>query len=221
MTYETRAETIQLKDLMLIVPFMASTIAITWEVGRLLPFGGFRLFSISDHLLSALSSLPIALYLCATAPLVTYFLHRAATKAKRKKPVFAVFAITSLILIIAGVFFMPWFKVTIVLMEAFVVVALAQFLWPFLPQRALPVAAFGSAVLFTFALAYESSLVVIREGKTVATITTVALKSGTVEAIVLMTGERGILLFDPTTDRISFLKADEMQKLDWSRTPRH
>ena len=42
-------------------------------------------------------------------------------------------------------------------------------------------------------------------------------KNSTDKGYVLMTGERGILIYFPESDRFSFQKADEIQKIEWQR----
>src|SRR5215471_7663425 len=57
---------LQAKDWLVVVPLLATCIAITYELGSFLPLGAesFALFSLSDHLLWAIEVLPAA---CASA----------------------------------------------------------------------------------------------------------------------------------------------------------
>jgi hypothetical protein len=50
----------QFKDSAVAVPLLASSLAITWQVGRFAPTGGFENFSLSDHLVAAMAALPTA-----------------------------------------------------------------------------------------------------------------------------------------------------------------
>jgi hypothetical protein len=52
-----------LKDALIAIPFLASALALTSEVGYFIPIkgGAFGLFSIAEHLTFALQALPIAL----------------------------------------------------------------------------------------------------------------------------------------------------------------
>ena len=52
---------LQVKDAVVLVPLFGSLLAMTWEAGQFYPTGGFRLFSLSEHLLSAIGALPITL----------------------------------------------------------------------------------------------------------------------------------------------------------------
>lgn len=47
--------------------------------------------------------------------------------------------------------------------------------------------------------------------------TAITSKSSTDKGYVLMTGERGILIYFPEGDRLSFQKIDEIQKIEWQR----
>jgi hypothetical protein len=58
-------EVLPVKDLVVLIPLFASSIAISWEVGRFMPLGGFLYFSLSEHLLAAMYALPGALILSA------------------------------------------------------------------------------------------------------------------------------------------------------------
>jgi di/tricarboxylate transporter len=53
----------QIKEGLIIVPFLASALALTWEVGFFLRIKGsaFGLFTLSEHLTFALQALPLAL----------------------------------------------------------------------------------------------------------------------------------------------------------------
>jgi hypothetical protein len=56
---------LELKDWLVFVPLLSSALAITYEIGSFIPLGSlaFGLFSVSDHLLWALQALPLALAL--------------------------------------------------------------------------------------------------------------------------------------------------------------
>jgi hypothetical protein len=46
---------------------------------------------------------------------------------------------------------------------------------------------------------------------------TITLKSGPIQAVVLMTGDRGLLLYDPIKNRVSYQRFDDVDKIDWER----
>lgn len=62
------------KDVLLLVPTLASTIAVFWEIARFMPFGGFQYFTLSDHLLAALQGLPTALAI-SVMPAMAYWVN--------------------------------------------------------------------------------------------------------------------------------------------------
>jgi hypothetical protein len=63
MTEEEAVAKWSLKDALIVIPFLASALALTWEVGYFtrIKGGAFGLFSIAEHLTFALQALPIAL----------------------------------------------------------------------------------------------------------------------------------------------------------------
>ena len=58
-----RLEALPVKDLVVMIPLLASSLAISFEVGRFGPTSGFLYFSLSEHLLAAIYALPAALVL--------------------------------------------------------------------------------------------------------------------------------------------------------------
>jgi len=54
-----------MKDVLIAIPFFASALALTWEVGffSVIKGGSFGIFSIAEHITFALQALPIALFL--------------------------------------------------------------------------------------------------------------------------------------------------------------
>ncbi len=67
-----------LKDYLVSVPLLGTTLAIVWEVGTFVPIGGeaFGLFSVSEHISFALKALPLGIF--ASAALL--FLHLLTQK---------------------------------------------------------------------------------------------------------------------------------------------
>src|SRR2546425_1023085 len=56
---------ISIKDAAVMIPLVASALAICWEVGSFIPIGGaaFSYFSFAEHLIFAAAALPLALLL--------------------------------------------------------------------------------------------------------------------------------------------------------------
>src|SRR5260370_28217156 len=67
MSEEEKTPSWSFKDGLVIIPFFASGLALTWEVGFFLRIkgGAFGLFSVSEHITFALQALPAALALAA------------------------------------------------------------------------------------------------------------------------------------------------------------
>jgi hypothetical protein len=69
----------QLKDTVVVVPLLASTLAISWEIGRFIPTRGFQLFSLSEHLPAATAALPFAVLSIVTAWFIAAILGAPST----------------------------------------------------------------------------------------------------------------------------------------------
>jgi hypothetical protein len=64
-----------MKDGLLVIPLLASALALTWEVGYFLEIGGgsFGLFSLAEHITFTIETLPIALALATMVMLAMFF----------------------------------------------------------------------------------------------------------------------------------------------------
>jgi hypothetical protein len=63
-TAKSKPEPWSVKDGLIAIPFLASALALTWEVGFFVRVkaGAFGIFSISEHLTFALQALPVAFF---------------------------------------------------------------------------------------------------------------------------------------------------------------
>jgi hypothetical protein len=68
-----------LRDGLVLVPFLASALALTWEVGYFLKIGGgsFGLFTLSEHITFAIQALPFALGI-TTLAVILFAMSRSA-----------------------------------------------------------------------------------------------------------------------------------------------
>jgi hypothetical protein len=218
----------QMKDALLFVPLIASSLAISWEVGRFIPFGGFRYFTLSEHLLAAMGALPYALVVAALLPLLPLTLLAGALLregAEGKRYVLVLSFLASMILSASTIAFMYYlfrtFIVSGVLASLAVLWVMANAMFfRYSPARGpFLLLAFGTSIFFTMVMARDVSLATVDRVKQGVhkEFAEIVAKSGTSKAYVIMAGERGLLLYSPDTDRVSFQRADEIQKIEWQR----
>lgn len=239
------------KDLAVLVPFVASSLAISWEVGRFIPFGGFVLFSLSEHLLAAMAALPLALAVTVyfgciflVVPPVLRKLAEAGTRVAALPPFAAISFRTSkmpqiLRWTIASISVLFWVALGAILLYfvwknvrvelrasiypvAFLIAVLllnsTYFLRPLASQSMLALLG-GTAILLAMTLSVDNSNLQIRKSKAGNSdrVVDITLKAGTVRGYLVMSGERGALVYSPDSDKMIFQRADEIQKLEWHR----
>jgi hypothetical protein len=211
-----------MKDVVVFGPLVTSSLAITWEVGRFLPTGGFDLFTLTDHLVGAFSAIPFALVLVAffsvmlwSIPLAAKFLEtHIGVRPSRSFPILIALGTIGIVAWRAD---RPFNEFDFVISTALIVVAI-NVAWLRYSLGSSP------GLAFTFILAVVVSLIasadlVRRElsrmdrGETKPT--NIRTKSGDIQAYTLMNGERGLLLYIPETKSIQFLRVDEVQSLTW------
>lgn len=211
------------KDGAVLLPLVASTFAISWEVGRFFPFGGFRLFTLSEHLLSAASYLPVAL--TSTAAVAFYFSLAARVThggGKRGSVIFTIvcFAIYISACFVAHIYFgasWPSIGVYIVFCLVFLMVFLIVIIFerPFTNVSGVT-AIFAFGIVSSLMFAAASSYVWAEQAQSDPTaLTDIHLKTGIKKALLIMVGERGVLFFDPTSKRTTLARLDDLQGLEW------
>jgi hypothetical protein len=213
------------KDIIVLVPLLASSLAISWEVGRFIPTGGFWFFALSEHFLAAMVALPIALTIILLLIVVFAILgplaRRAVAGTSRRGNVTG-FVITAVAMSANAAFDFYQSGTAIFSLYAFslaVTLLLANEIWF---QRRIAsslglAAVFGMSITMSLASSADISRRELRNlDSTSNRLSVITTKStGTIKAYVVMAGERGILLYSPEKKRFIFQKSDDVQSIDW------
>jgi hypothetical protein len=213
----------QIKELLFLAPLLGTSLAISYEVGRFLPFGGFRFFSLSEHLLAAVAALPVAVFLSL------YFLaafagikHIGIIEGRRGITRFVVgctLGIVPAVLLIGamtdGTYSFAIVAVAATMVLIFAVVLLSRYDLTN-PAAMAVVYAFSLVIAILLAQEVSRTTVIAAKNHTNGVLSEIVTNSGTTKAYVVMSGERGLLLYNPDTDRVSYQKMDEVQKIEWS-----
>jgi hypothetical protein len=227
MAKDEAASTLQAKDILLLVPLVASSVAISFQVGRFLPFAGFGYFTLSEHLIAAIGALPLALslvsYFALWIALMTRIPELPELPERRKRVLFAA-ATTAGIAGSLGAHFLAGgfhFYLAPPLGAVILVGLLANVLW-YRHSLTSPLGllfSYATAIFFTMLLANDISLNNMRMSRdhSEKVLSEIFSKSGSYKAYVIMRGEQGILLYNPDNSRVSFQRTEDIQKIEWAR----
>jgi hypothetical protein len=214
----------QVKDVVVLVPILGSSLALTWEAGQFFPTGGFRLFSLSEHLLSAIAALPIALIAAVVAivavtffpsshELIQHFFGRASRPVIRRDLLIggALLALSGISYIVAGVIFRKAGPIG----GGIFIVGLAAFFI----SRPNPVIVYAfcfvCSLLVTLGLAIDEMRGYLNDRP--GAVSTIYTKTATYRGKVILSGERGLLFFRPDQEDFVFQRQDEIQRIEWPR----
>jgi hypothetical protein len=223
------------RDVLVALPFLGSAIAMSWEVGSFIPVSGigggsFGLFSLSEHLSFAIEALPIGLVFAAMLPIVF-----SASMPPRRLPLRPSRAngrsirigmrvgVTILALIGTGIAALGIYErsspMLVLSFAAFALTATfalyppAMFLWP--KQLFIGAAAFAMATAMALGVDYTRLILNFPGRHTVHAVINDISK----EVVVLRTGERGLLIYEPDSRHFAFSKWDAVKGFDWPRQP--
>jgi hypothetical protein len=245
MVEEEKETSWSLKDGLIIIPFFASGLALTWEVGFFLRIkgGAFGLFSIAEHVTFSLQALPAALSLATLIIMASYYknildVYGAATGVssshgfifeKFKRFFWVICLLVVLIILLLAkleLFHLRIADVNVghVLVRIIgLVIAIAMF-WLINVSRSGVMICLG--ILFAFTLAYGVGVdtaqneVQSNRPLNVVRITGKGTnESSEIRVRVLRTGERGVLFFDPADRSFGLLPWDAIRRMDWSISP--
>jgi len=221
------------KDALVALPFVGSAIAMSWEVGSFIPISGiggstFGLFSLSEHLTFAMEALPFALVFAAFLPVI----FAGASKPLRRRPrlpdgrsmrIGLRIGVTILAVIGTGIAALGiYLRSSPMLVLSFAVFAVAatialyppaMFLWP--KQLFIGVAAFAMAMAMALGVDYTRAILNSPGPHTVRAV----INDTSKEVVVLRTGERGLLIYEPDSRHFAFAKWDVVKRFDWPRQP--
>lgn len=214
----------ELRDVLVATPVLGIAVAISWDFGRSTAYGGFTLFSVSEHVLGALAALPIALALVMLFPVLIAWTDQNSPKPPASRPPpgalarFVAFAFIFFLCTALAIFglFIHFAIIVIAASTIFALVTLALLtqnttilLWPML---------ISGCLLWTIAAGNDFARVemnaVIANPERADVIET---KSGEKRGHVLMSGERGVLMFQPETNEVMLVRWDEIKSIRWKR----
>jgi hypothetical protein len=222
------------KEVFVALPFVGSAIAMSWEVGSFIPISGvggraFGLFSLSEHLLFAIEALPMALVVAALLPVLIAGVSSSTPKRRSHRVdgrstriglriAFAILAFFGMAVGALGIY--ERISMLLVLSGTILSLTTAFALYPpamFLLPKQLFVAAVGFAMATAMALGVDQTrgLLNLPEFHTVRIVVNDVAK----EAVLLRTGERGLLIYEPNSRRFAFTKWDAVKGVDWPRRP--
>ncbi|MDI4234156.1 hypothetical protein OZ411_15185 [Bradyrhizobium sp. Arg237L] len=221
---------ISVKDALVLVPGAATALALCFEVGSFIPIGiaAFTYFSISEHITFAVPAIPIALVCVLLGVYLTTVFHFLEdgrlpeslarlfpdvgedvtrdifnklmwTTAVVVVPLSAVLAIYSKLIFI---FFLG------LLSCAFLAVLLLR-----APAKAFIGVVGLVSLAFALSMGMDSSRIYLN-GAPAATVRT---DNGSIQAVIVRSGERGVLLYYRSTLSFGFKKWDSIKSLDWPR----
>jgi len=215
-----------IKDLAVLIPLLGSGLAITYEIGSFYPLGSvaFGLFSLTEHLLWALAALPIVLALIG-AGLMSYWIvsiekfrrslrRRRPDEGRRKKRN----AKLNFVVAVVGGVVCLWFGWK---ERSAMFIALAMFAFgaasltflptgkPARPYSLMIVVAF--AFLMAGAVGFDQTKNKLRN----ACVAAFTLKDGMKSAVLVRSGERGALLYDPVRNQFTFDKWEDLKSIVW------
>jgi len=218
---------LEVKDLAVTIPLFGSGLAITYEVGSFYPLGSnaFGLFSLSEHLLWALAAFPIVLILLGAFVTVHGFVvvqnfrkslrKRRPDAGRRYKRKIRLFII-SYVAAGAAAVWMGWNERSAFLialgMGSFIC-AILQFL-PFrikIERYSGMLSLVAIAFLIAYAVGFDQTRKQLLSGCTAE----FAFKDGIKSAVLVRSGERGALLYDPVRNRFTFDKWEDLKRIDW------
>jgi len=229
----------QIKEALIVVPLLASALALTWEVAFFLRIKGsaFGFFNVSEHITFALQALPIALIASLTivgqvfqyALLDRYVLPIVTSSSRLQKsyrpwmyPMAAYFATA----VGVGVEFLnPPISMTVLMLATIAFLVTTGFaVLPTMFEWRLTLATIGllSSFLITFALGIDTARNELRSERPLNKIE-VGEKGKPSESVlnvrIIRSGERGILYYDPVKQAFALVPWDSVKRIDWSISP--
>ena len=224
---------LQVKDWLVGVPLLASCIAIAYELGSFFPLGSdaFALFSLSDHVLWAISVLPAALFGAAGGlaglALVLIFERKQSAEKKQTEdtkgfvaPRFKIAAFMLAVAIMNLLLVLYVVKSNSAIFALSVLITFLATLLVLVPEwvrsRTALTGAFLLLALLSFVFAWGSDTTSSTlDGRRISTFD---FGGGNVrKAILVRSGEHGLLIYDPANRELTFTKMEELKNLKWQR----
>lgn len=226
---ETAIERWSLKDGLVVVPFLSSALALTWEVGYFQRVGGssFGLFSLAEHITFAIQALPFALGLTTFALLLWFLKPKTGPSLSLKQRSVTLFVIGGL----TGTFMVAHFAVGTGRLDvgeiilSIITVILFCLLIALAYQKMESPIAISVGFSVAFLLAYGFGLQSAR-GQILSTRPLNIIKVGEkgkeaeteIKVRIMRTGERGVLYFDPAAQSFGLLPWEVVKRIDWANS---
>jgi hypothetical protein len=237
-TAKSKSEPWSVKDGLIAIPFLASALALTWEVGFFIRIkgGAFGIFSISEHVTFALQALPVAFF--AATIIIAGALQKdlmdrhlkprflSLSKPNRQRLVSGL-SYFGIVFFASAAVYQLFYAVDAVLL-VITVFALATHiaivLSPNLIRRStvLGFVSLVGAFAFTFAAGIDTARNEISSLRPLNKITVVEKGQDTKTELnvrIMRTGERGVLYFDPIARQFALLPWENIRRIDWSISP--
>jgi hypothetical protein len=213
-----------LKEALLVLPLFASALAVSFEIGSFIPISSaaFSYFSLAEHLSFATSGLPIAIMLSSSSAIYWMLLPIMADRlARRKRTISAAGFIRLIVFVLGAVWTVGGVYFRFASFTLMGVAVMAGCAATFLPvhkmsRSAAAVAIASFALILAIELGVDTTRTTLNDlNPTPAA--TVEFNDKFAKLIVLRSGEKGVLFYDPKLGTFSFEKWDEIKKIDWPR----
>jgi hypothetical protein len=214
MTDEPIRRALDLKDAAVLAPLFATSVAISWEVGLFYVTGGFYYFSLSEHLVYAVSALPLALFFAAVFLLVTITFVPMIDRFIGGRRGFAV------LLFVIGIALAIWayptasvFNFTIGMLACLGSIIIGSTdLRRTDPQSLVFLAILGAALPFATGVDLQ---VEAEKAAARGNVEMIKLKSGELRGTIMMAGERGLLVYQPSKETYIFIRSDDFLSAEY------
>lgn len=221
-----------LKDAVVVIPLLGSALAMSWEVGSFLPIGGaaFSYFSISEHLAFAVPALPFAIgfsimmiFIGALNEVIFHpWLMRPRFKSLGIPRSWTAVRRNVILksLVIAAAFFVVAYARSSASIMAMDITVLSVMACLFFKARKTRLIALGGSLLASsLLLSLAFGVDFMRQRLNTEEPAHIDTADGPISGVIVRTGERGVMLYDRTKLRLSFLRWDSIKGVDWAREP--
>jgi hypothetical protein len=201
------------KDYVVLLPALASAMALSYDVGCFGPYGvrfmGF--FSLTEHLVFALEALPIALVVGTMVPLiVNAIVDTTVVRLPSRRAVVKRVLLSLVVSAVVGISLaLGLWTLGIIVFAAFLSLIIKSLPAP-VSRVSLACCVAAIALLLSLAVGVDSANLQKFVSKRTQTITTT---SAELERILLRSGEKGILVFDRASQTTDFLPWDQIQQI--------
>lgn len=215
-----------IKDFVVAVPLCASSLALAWEIGSFAPVSvqAFGFFSITEHIAFALQAFPLAI-LAACFGIATFLIVGDIYPSNRRSVVqthspdgsFKFWTLSaSVVASLIFTFLYYWLGVSTFLpisLASLVIGIAFSYRRAFVREKQITgLLAFCFALFITLSLGSDLTRAGLANAKNA--MVKIETANAVVDGYVVRAGERGALLFFPPDKKFSFLKWEELKRVD-------